>query len=102
MAISRLPDPSHVARIAAATSVDRDNRSRYHGQGVRGQPPRAFTDAKDVVFAIAELERGHAKLVAAQLLEPGSRDRKHAERDAVEHVRLAANFVDEVLDRRRL
>lgn len=104
MAIARLPqrDESHAARIAAATSVDSGGRTRYRGQNRRGQPPRAVTDAKDVVFAIAELERAHGKLVALQSLECGSRDRALAERNAIDHVRLAAGFVDEILDRRRL
>ena len=95
-------DLTRAVRIAAATHIDRDGRRRYRGKGTRGQSPRAAFDMKDIAFAIAELERGHRKFVATLAMKPGSRERNRAERDAAEHVRLAANFVDDILDRRRL
>jgi hypothetical protein len=94
--------PTQRERVAAATVIDADGRSRYRGAGVRGRMPTAQVDAHDVRQAARELEHARTKLVTAQAMIPGSRDRKRVELDAAHHVKLAGRFCDELLDRRRL
>lgn len=102
----RSPDVStHVDksnRIAAQTAVDKDGRSRFHGQGRRGVPPRSQTDEQDLLDADKGLTNGRngLRLLADPIHADFPRaEKRRAEMAALDHLASACRFIEEVLDR---
>lgn len=93
------------ARIEANTSVDRDGRSRYRGQGKRGRQSVAAIDSTDLTYAADALKRGtdglaySSSTAVAQLPRIQREDLKRA---SLGEVLLARRFLDDVLARHRV
>jgi len=90
------------ARITANTSIDADGRSRYRGQGKRGQPKRGAIDAKDLGYALDALGRGVKGLAFADALEGTAltkAQRVEARGEALAQLDQAQRFIEDVLDR---
>jgi hypothetical protein len=89
-------------RIAAMTATHADGRTRYHGQGRRGQQPRAQLNAQDLGFARAALAAGEAGL---QMLDtPEVRALPRIQREDVKHAALhqlgrAIGHIEDVQER---
>jgi len=94
-------DGTKKARIEAATSIDRDGRVRYRGQGKRGRQSVASLDAKDLDDARDHLQSGIDGLtaVATALANLPRIQREGAKGAALAELRLAYRFVGEVLVR---
>jgi len=98
------PLDNKAARIAAHTSIDADGRSRFRGQGKRGQPKRGAIDAKDLSYALDALGRGIKGLAFAEALiaQPFTKaESKEAESEALAQLHQAKGFVEDVLKRHR-
>jgi hypothetical protein len=54
-------DVDKSARVAAATAIDADNRTRYHGQARRGPPSKASLNAQDFDDAVRLAVRAKAE-----------------------------------------
>lgn len=88
--------------IASRTSVDKDGRTRFHGQGKRGQQPRSQLDDQDLLTARRAIDKAMAGLSLARspaMLELPRIQRKDAERAALAVAGQSARFVLEVLER---
>lgn len=92
----------HAARRAAATAVDADGRTRYHGRGKRGHPSRADVDAFDVRIMRTELDR--AEVALARYHDAANQDRPRIQRDeplreALGHLDLVSRQIEEFVER---
>lgn len=94
----------HAARRAAATAVDSDGRTRYHGRGKRGHPSRADVDAFDVRIMRTELDRAEVALAAYH--DAANQDGPRIQRDeplheALGHLDLVSRQIEEFEERAR-
>lgn len=93
------------SRIAAHTSIDRDGRSRFRGQGKRGRQSVAAIDSTDLTYAADALKRGtdglaySSSTAVSQLPRIQREDLKRA---SLGEVLLARRFLDDVLVRHRV
>lgn len=91
------------ARIAAATRKGEDGRTRYHGQGKRGNQPRIQLDHQDLEYAKRMLEAGEVGLdlyeqaVANQAPRIQREDIKSA---SLHNLAMAQGHIEDVLERR--
>lgn len=92
-------------RIEINTSIDKDGRSRYRGQGKRGRQSVAAVDATDLAYASDAMKRGVDGLAysrsstVAQLPRIQREDLKKA---SLAELLLARRFLDDVLARHRV
>jgi len=89
-------------RIARATREHDDGRTRYHGQGKRGQQPQAQLNRQDIEKAEAALAAGRAGLQHAETEEVKALpriQREDVKREAAHLLDLATRHIDDVLER---
>lgn len=92
-------------RIEINTSIDKDGRSRYRGQGRRGRQSVAAIDATDLAYAADALKRGTDGLAYAG--SPTVAALPRIQRDDLKlaslgEVQLAYRFLGDVLARHRV
>lgn len=92
-------------RIEINTSIDKDGRSRYRGQGRRGRQSVAAIDSTDLGYAADAMKRGADGLAYASSAAVASLPRIQREdlkRASTAELLLARRFLDEVLVRHRV
>lgn len=90
------------ARVSAVTRKHADGRTRYHGHGVRGQPPRVVQDASDfavIAKALHWAKEGTAHVEHLKATGAPSSEVKSAERAVMDHVYEVRRFAGEILER---
>jgi hypothetical protein len=94
--------PDRAAQIAAATRLDPDGRSRYHGQGKRGQQPKAELNRQDIRHAKQDFDGFEAGVLL--IASPAAEDWSRGERERVELATAslgerASGRMDDILER---
>lgn len=90
------------AKIEAATRKDGDGRTRYHGQGKRGQQPKYQLNVQDLRHVKADFEKFESGVV--WLAGPDAEQRHKTDRDKVEWATAncggrAARRINDILER---
>jgi hypothetical protein len=90
------------SRVAAATSVDKDGRSRYHGRAERGRQPTVDLDRQDLVDAARCLGDGRAAveyLWTTEIQALPRAQKLEVRAAAMSWLQRAKRWIDEVLVR---
>lgn len=95
--------PGRDQQIAARTRTGADGRTRYHGQGKRGQQPRAQLIGQDIRYAregIAAAEAGYALLDTDEVKQLPRIQRDDVGKAADHQLERVIGHLEDVLERR--
>ena len=90
------------AAIAAATRTHEDGRTRYHGQGKRGQQPQAQLNRQDIGMARRAIDAGEQGLELLETEEVRALpriQRSDVKQAAAHQLDRATRHIDDVLER---
>jgi hypothetical protein len=89
-------DPSETQRCRRCARKVEANTERYRGSGVKGPPTKAATDLTDLRYATLELAAAVALYEELPMIGLTRSERERAIAPALDKLRLARGFIDDV------